>query len=48
MFSEEMLVWIGESRSDSKDHLRNALRGERAICRRLLVQGKRVSAITAL
>ena len=52
MFPEEMFVWVDdESGSDSKDQLRKygyALRGERAVCRRLLVRGKRVSAIAAL
>jgi transposase len=51
MFPEEMFVWIDESGSDSKDQLRKygyALRGERAVCRRLLVRGKRVSAIAAI
>ena len=49
--SEEMFVWIDESGSDSKDQLRKygyALRGEKAVCRRLLVHGKRISAIAAL
>ena len=51
MFPEEIFVWVDESGSDSKDRLRKygyALRGERAVCRRLLVHGKRVSAIAAL
>ena len=51
MISEEMFVWVDESGSDSKDQLRKygyALRGERAICRRLLVRGKRISAVAAL
>ena len=51
MFSEQMFLWVDESGSDSKDQLRKygyALRGERAVCRRLLVRGKRVSAIAAL
>ena len=50
-FPEEMFVWVDESGSDSKDQLRKygyALSGERAVCRRLLVRGKRVSAIAAL
>ena len=51
LFSKDMFVWIDESGSDSKDQLRKygyALRGERAVCRRLLVRGKRVSAIAAI
>ena len=51
MFSEDMFIWVDESGSDSKDQLRKygyALCGERAVCRRLLVRGKRVSAIAAL
>ena len=51
MFSKDMFVWVDESGSDSKDQLRKygyALRGERAVCRRLLVRGKRVSAIAAI
>ena len=50
MFSKDMCVWVHESGSDSKDQLRKygyALRGERVVCRRLLVRGKRVSAIGA-
>ena len=44
-FPTEMFVWIDESGSDSKDQLRRygyALRGERAVCRRLLVRGKQL------
>ena len=51
MFPQDMFVWVDESGSDSKDQLRKygyALRGERAVCRKLLVRGKRVSAIAAL
>ena len=50
-FPTEMFVWIDESGSDSKDQIRRygyALRGERAVCRKLLVRGRRVSAIAAL
>ena len=50
-FPAEMFVWIDESGSDSKDQLRRygyALRGERAVCRKLLVRGRRMSAIAAL
>ena len=51
VFMEDMFVWVDESGSDSKDQLRQygyALRGERAVCRKLLVRGKRVSAIAGL
>ena len=40
-----------ESESDSKDQLRRygyALQGKRAMCRKLLIRGRRVSAIAAL
>ena len=50
-FTTEMFVWIDESGSDSKDQLRRygyALRGEWAVCRKLLVRGRRVSAIAAV
>ena len=50
-FPTEMFVWIDESGSDSKDQIRRygyALQGERAVCRKLLVRGRRVSAIAAL
>ena len=51
MFSEDMFVWVDESGSDSKYQLRKygyALCAERPVCRRLLVRGKRVSAIAAI
>ena len=44
-------MWINESGSDSKDQLRRygyALRGERAVYRKLLVRGRRVSAVAAI
>ena len=50
-FPTEMFVWIDESGSDSKDQLRRygyALRGERAVCRKLLIRGRRISAIAAI
>lgn len=50
-FPTDMFVWIDESGSDSKDQLRRygyALRGETAVCRKLLVRGRRVSAIAAI
>ena len=50
-FPTEMFVWIDDSGSDCKDQLRRygyALRGERAVCRKLLVRGRRVSAVAAI
>lgn len=50
-FPKEMLVWIDETGCDKRDMLRKfgyAFRGQRAICSRLLVRGKRISAIAAL
>ena len=51
MFSENMFICVDESGSDSIVQLREygyALRGERAVCRRLHVHGKCVSAIAAI
>ena len=50
-FTKEMLVWVDETGSNMKDMLRKygyALRGERAICHRLLVRGQRISLIAAM
>ena len=50
-FSKEMFVWVDETGSNMKDMLRKygyALRGERAVCPRLLVRGQRISAISAM
>ena len=50
-FSKEMFVWVDETGSKMKDMLRKygyALRGERAVCPRLLVRGQRISAISAM
>lgn len=50
-FPKEMLVWVDETGCDKRDLLRRygyAFRGERAVCQRLLVRGKRISAIAAL
>ena len=50
-FSKEMFVWIDETGSNMKDMLRQygyALRGERAVCNRLLVRGQRISSISAM
>ena len=51
IFPTEMFVWIDESGSDSKDQLRRygyALRGKRAVYRKLLVRGRHVSAVAAI
>ena len=51
MASVNLFVWVDESISHSKDQLSKygyALRGERAVCRRLLVCGKCVSVIAAI
>ena len=50
-FPKEMLVWVDETGCDKIDMLRKfgyAFRGERAVCHRWLVRGRRVSAIGAL
>ena len=50
-FPKEMLVWVDETGCDKRDLLRKygyAFRGERATCQRLLVWGRRISAIAAL
>ena len=47
-FLTEMFVWIDKSGSDQLRRYSYALRGERAVCRKLLVQGRRVSAIAAI
>ena len=51
LFSRNMLVWVDETGCDKRDMLRRygySLRGQRAVCRRLIVRGKRVSAVAAL
>ena len=50
-YRKEMLVWVDEVGCDKRNMLRKfgySLRGERAVCHRLLVRGKRVSAIAAM
>ena len=50
-FPKEVLVWIDETGCDNREMLRKfgySIRGERAVCQRLLVRGKRISAIAAL
>ena len=50
-FSKEMLVWVDETGCDKRDLLRKygySFCGQRAVCQKLLVRGKRVSAIAAM
>ena len=50
-FPKEMLVWVDETGCDKRDMLRRygySFRGQKAVCRRLLVRGRRISAIAAL
>lgn len=50
-YSKEMIVWVDETGSDKRNLLRQygySLRGERAVCPRMLVRGKRVSTIAAM
>ena len=51
LYEKELFVWIDESGSDNRSHMRKlgyAIRGETPTCRRLLVRGKRISAIAAI
>ena len=51
MFSREMFVWVDETGSDARDHVRKygyALRVIRPICHRLLCRGRRINAIAAI
>lgn len=51
LFSREQLVWLDETGSNSKDHIRRfgyAIRGTTPVSHRLLIRGKRVNAIAAL
>ena len=50
-FAKEMFVWVDESGSNLKGMLRKygyTLRGERAVCPRLLIRGQRISSISAM
>ena len=50
-YQKEMIVWVDETGCDKRNLLRKfgySLRGERAICPRLLVRGTRISAIAAM
>ena len=50
-YQKEMIVWVDETGCDKRSLLRKfgySLRGERAICPRLLVRGRRISAIAAI
>jgi transposase len=46
-FPKEMLVWVDETGCDKRKY-GYTFRGERARCQRLLLRGKRISAIAAL
>ena len=51
MFSREMFVWVDETGSNTRDHVRKygyALWGMRPICHRLLCRGRRINAIAAI
>ena len=51
LFPKEMFVWVDETGSNLKDMLRlygYALCGERAISRKLLIRGQRISSIAAI
>ena len=51
LFRRDMFVWVDETGSDVKDMLRQygyALCGERAVSRKLLVRGQRVSSVAAI
>ena len=51
MFTRDMFVWIDETGSDARDHMRKfgyALRGMTPTAHRLLARGQRVNAIAAL
>ena len=50
-FPKEVLVWVDETGCDNREMLRKfgySIRGERAISQKLLVRGRRISAIAAL
>lgn len=50
-YSRDLFVWTDEMGTDRQDQLRKfgyALRGERAICHRILTRGGRVSAMAAM
>lgn len=50
-FTKDKFVWIDETGSDLREMQRRygyAIRGERAVCRRLQVRGQRISAIAAI
>lgn len=50
-YPQDFIVWVDETGSDRRDALRKfgyALRGQPAICKRLLVRGERISAIVAM
>ena len=51
LYNRQLFVWIDETGCDGRTYMRKfgySLRGERAECHRLLVRGKRISAIAAI
>ena len=50
-FTSSMFVWIDETGTDLKEMLRKygyAIRGERVVCNRIQVRGRRISVIAAI
>ena len=50
-FSIEQIVWLDETGSDNRDHVRKmgyAMRGDRPVYHRILHRGQRISAIAAM
>ncbi len=51
LFKKDMFVWVDETGSNLKDMLRQygyALCGERAVSRKMLIRGQRISTIAAI
>ena len=50
-YPRDFIVWVDETGSDRRDALRKfgyALRGQPAVCKRLLTRGQRISAVVAM
>ena len=50
-YPRDFIVWVDETGSDRRDALHKfgyALRGQPAVCKRLLVRGQRISAVVAM
>lgn len=50
-YPKEMIVWVDETGCDKRNLLRKygySLRGERAVCHRMLVRGTRISTVAAI